>query len=292
MPSSRSFFMNHQLCLIDTLGLLCYLSWSYKSCILLIPDNDSALPTFMKNSFFEMGQTTRRSYVLNVFIYLLLLSSSYMALPTQALAAVGDVNYISDVLSVPMRSGPSPGHRIIHRGLPSGTHLTILAIDEEATFTQVRTLKGLEGWVRTQYLIGQPIGRVKLKAAEKRLQKLQTKMETESEARTSIQAQYKETDANNQKLNAQLDAMTKELAELKRISADPINEHARNVELNQQNTRLVAEVDELASKARRLEENVQLQWLLYGGALVLIGLIFGLILKKRPQTQASYSRYS
>ena len=225
-------------------------------------------------------------------IYLLLLSSSYVALTTQTLAAVGDVNYISDVLSVPMRSGPSPGHRIVHRGLPSGTHLTILAIDEEATFTQVRTLKGLEGWVRTQYLIGQPISRVKLNATEKRLQKLQTKMETESEARTTIQAKYKETDANNQKLNSQLDTLTKELAELKRISADPINEHARNVELNQQNTRLVAEVDELASKARRLEENVQLQWLLYGGALVLIGLIFGLILKKRPQAQASYSRYS
>ncbi len=229
---------------------------------------------------------------MKLLIYLLLLSSSSVALTTQALAAVGDVNYISDVLSVPMRSGPSPGHRIIHRGLPSGTHLTILAIDEEATFTQVRTLKGLEGWVRTQYLIGQPISRVKLNATEKRLQKLQSKMSAESEARTSIQAKYNETYANNQKLNAQVDTMTKELAELKRIAADPINEHTRNVELNQQNTRLVAEVDELASKARRLEENVELQWLLYGGGLVIIGLIFGLILKKRPRRQTDYSRYN
>ncbi len=226
---------------------------------------------------------------MKLLIYLLLLLSSYVVLTTQTLAAVGDVNYISDVLSVPMRSGPSPGHRIVHRGLPSGTHLTILAIDEEATFTQVRTLKGLEGWVRTQYLIDQPISRVKLKATEKRLQKLQTKMTAESEARASIQAKYNETEANNQKLNSQVDALTKELAELKRIAADPINEHARNVELNQQNTRLVGEVDELASKARRLEENVQLQWLLYGGALVLIGLILGVFLKARPRQQTSYS---
>ncbi len=222
-------------------------------------------------------------------IYLLLLSCSYVALTTQAVAAVGDVNYISDVLSVPMRSGPSPGHRIVHRGLPSGTHLTILAVDEEATFTQVRTLKGLEGWVRTQYLIGQPIGRVKLKAVEKRLQKLQTKMGAESEARTSIQAKYNEAEANNKKLNSQVDTLTKELTELKRIAADPINEHSRNVELTQQNTRLVGEVDELASKARRLEENIQLQWLLYGGALVLIGLIIGVFLKSRPRQQTSYS---
>ncbi len=226
---------------------------------------------------------------MKLLIYLLLLSLSSVTLTTQTLAAVGDVNYISDVLSVPMRSGPSPGHRIVHRGLPSGTHLTILAIDEEATFTQVRTLKGLEGWVRTQYLIDQPISRVKLNATEKRLQKLQTKMTAESEARASIQAKYNETEANNQKLTSQVATLTKELAELKRIAADPINEHARNVELNQQNTRLVEEVDELASKARRLEENVQLQWLLYGGALVLIVLIIGVFLKARPRQQTSYS---
>ena len=87
-----------------------------------------------------------------------------------------------------------------------------------------------------------------------------------------------------------MQALTKELKELKRVSADPINEHARNVELTQQNTRLVGEVDELSSKARQLEENVQLQWLLYGGALVLIGLIFGVVLKARPRQQTSYSR--
>ena len=103
-------------------------------------------------------------------IYVLLFPFSYLALPTQLLAAVGDVNYISDVLTVPLRSGASTAHRILHRGLPSGTQLTILAIDEEANFTQVRTAGGMEGWVRSQYLIGEPIARVKLAATEKRLQ--------------------------------------------------------------------------------------------------------------------------
>ena len=112
-------------------------------------------------------------------IYFLLFPFSYLALPTQLLAAVGDVNYISDVLTVPLRSGASTAHRILHRGLPSGTQLTILAIDEEANFTQVRTAGGMEGWVRSQYLIGEPIARVKLIAAEKRLQSLKTKSNKE-----------------------------------------------------------------------------------------------------------------
>jgi SH3 domain protein len=109
--------------------------------------------------------------------------------------------------------------------------------------------------------------------------------------RASIQSEHKETDADNQTLTSQVQALSKELAKLKLISAEPINEHARNIELAQQNARLVGQVEELSSKARRLEENIQLQWLLYGGALVLIGLVVGVALKARPR-RTSYSRYS
>jgi SH3 domain protein len=239
-----------------------------------------------------MRDITRRLPALKFFISLALLTFSYLALATQPLAAVGDVNYISDVLNVPLRSGPSTAHRIIHRGIPSGTQLTILAIDEEAGFTQVRTASGTEGWVTSQYLIREPIARVKLAAAKKRLKNLKAEIEKEREARASIQATHKETEATNRTLNSKVDALAKELAELKIVSADPIKEHARNVELTEQNTRLVNQVEELSSKARQLEENVQLQWLLYGGALVLTGLIFGLVLKKRPRQQASFSRYT
>lgn len=224
------------------------------------------------------------------FISLVLLLFSCLAMTSQPLAAVGDVNYISDVLNVPLRSGPSTAHRIIHRGLPSGTQLTVLAIDEEAGFTRVRTDSGLEGWVTSQYLTGTPIARVKLAAAEKRIQALKAELNKEREGRANIQSEYKEVEANNQTLNSQVQELAQELAELKLISADPIKEHARNVKLTEQNTRLVAQVEELSSKTRRLEKNIQLQWLLYGGALVLIGLVIGVALKSRPR-KTSFSRY-
>lgn len=229
---------------------------------------------------------------MKLLIYFVLISLFWLSLTSQALAAVGDVNYISDELNVPLRSGPSTAHRIIHRGLPSGTQLTVLATNEEAGFTQVRTAGGLEGWLTSQYLVEEPIARVKLATAEKRLQNLKAEIAKEREEGASIEAKYKETEAKNQALNSQVEALSKELAELKLISADPIKEHALNVELTQQNTLLVGQVEELSSKARQLEKNVQLQWLLYGGGLVLIGLIFGLVLKKRPKQQASFTRYT
>jgi SH3 domain protein len=148
----------------------------------------------------------------------------------------------------------------------------------------------MDGWVRSQYLIREPIARVKLASAEKRLQSLKDKSSKGREAHSSLQSQYKNIETNNRALNSQVESLTKKLIELKRVSADPINEHARNVELTQQNSRLVGEVDELSSKNRRLEDNVQLEWLLYGGGLTLIGLLLGVAIKARPR-QTSYSRY-
>ncbi|WP_447971421.1 TIGR04211 family SH3 domain-containing protein [Nitrospira sp. M1] len=224
------------------------------------------------------------------FIYLVLFMFFYLGFPVPLLAAVGDVNYISDVLKVPMRSGPTPGHRIIHSGLPSGTRLTVLATDEEGEFTQVRTDGGTEGWLRSQYLVASPIARDKLVAAEKRLQRLEAQMAKDRTAHTAIQAENKASEATNRELNAQVTALTNELAELKRVSANPIKEHAHNVELTQQNERLRHDVSELSSTVKKLEDNVQRDWLLYGGALVVLGLLLGVTIKARPRkTSSSYS---
>ena len=223
-----------------------------------------------------------------ILFALLPLSSLLSTLP--ATAAVGDVNYISDVLNVPLRSGPSPAHRIIHRGLPSGTRLNVLAIDEEAGFTQVRTDAGTEGWLRSQYLIASPIARIKLDSAQRRLKNLQTQIDKERKARASIQTEYKEAQANNKTLSSQSQSLTKELDSLKRISGDAINLHSRNVELTEQNERLVEEVSNLTKTVKQLEENVQRDWLLIGGGLVLLGLLLGVAIKARPK-QTSYSRY-
>ncbi|MGB0909208.1 MAG: TIGR04211 family SH3 domain-containing protein [Nitrospirales bacterium] len=228
---------------------------------------------------------------MKLLICLVLLALPSLILPTQTLSAIGDVNYISDELKVPLRSGPSTAHRIIHRGLPSGTHLTILATDEEKIFTQVRTDGGTEGWIRTQYLVNEPIARTKLATAERRLQNLKTKINKERKAHTEIQSLYKEAKENNAILNSKTQSLNTELQELKRVSADPIREHTRNIELSQQNENLRNEVGKLSSTVKQLEDNVQREWLLYGGALVLIGLILGVTIKARPR-KSTYSRYT
>src|SRR5687768_18582252 len=86
--------------------------------------------------------------------------------------------YVSDQLTVPLRRGPSNTHRILHKGLPSGTALEVLGEDAAAGFTQVRMANGTEGWVPTQYLSQQPIARQQLAAATRRVESLEAQLKS------------------------------------------------------------------------------------------------------------------
>jgi SH3 domain protein len=191
--------------------------------------------------------------------------------------------YISDELTVPLRRGPSNGHRILHAGLPAGTALEVLGEDKEAGFTQVRTPNGTEGWVPSQYLTREPVAKTQLAAAQKRIQSLEAELKTlrsnfqeQRGARTQVESRAAELDKQTQKLQT-------ELAEIRRISAGAIAQAEENKKLKADNQQLQAQNSQLTERVRALERNVQLRWLLFGGGLVVLGLILGVAIKSRPK---------
>ena len=95
-----------------------------------------------------------------------------MALLTISPFSFADEAYIRDTLYVPLRGGESSEHRIIHRGIKSGTPLERLETNEQTGYTRVRTGKGLEGWLLTQYLVDEPIASTQLGIVKSELQSL------------------------------------------------------------------------------------------------------------------------
>lgn len=191
--------------------------------------------------------------------------------------------YISDELTVPLRRGPSTSYKILHAGLPAGTPLEVLGEDKAAGFTQVRTPNGTEGWVPSQYLTGEPIAKTQLAAAQRRVQTLEAELKALRSnfqevrgARNEVESRASELDKHTQKLQA-------ELAEVRRISANPIAQFEENEQLKAANQQLQAQTTQLTERVRTLERNVQLRWLLFGGGLVLVGLLIGVVIKSRPK---------
>jgi SH3 domain protein len=199
------------------------------------------------------------------------------------LSAFAATMYISDELTVPLRRGPSNGHKIVNAALPSGLALEVLSEDKAAGFTQVRTPNGTEGWVPTQYLTNQPAAKDRLSAATKRIETLEAQLKSTRDnyqnvrgARSEIEGRANDLAKENQKLQT-------ELAEIRRVSASAITQFQENKQLKTDNASLQTQVTQLTERVRTLERNAMLRWFLAGGALVLVGLILGAWIKSRPK---------
>ena len=200
--------------------------------------------------------------------------------------AYAQTAYISDNLTVPLRSGPSNANRILHRGLPSGTELEILARDEDSGFVQIRTTRGTEGWLPEQYLLEEPIARDRLVIANRRIAELSGTVEQQRAQLGNLNRDKGQADQSNVSLQRQVKTLERELADIKQISAGAIEQNESNERLNVLNERLRIEVDDMVGEVSNLENNVQQRWLMIGGGLVFVGLLLGVIIKSRPRRSA------
>ena len=191
--------------------------------------------------------------------------------------------YVSDALTVPMRRGPSTGHRIINAALPAGTPLEIMGEDKAAGFTQVRTANGTEGWVPTQYLTPEPVAKDRLAAATRRIQTLEAELKSLRDNYQETRGARSSAETRNADLDKQAKQLQAELAEVRRVSATSIAQYEENKVLKAQNAELMSRTTALAARVEQLERSEVLRFFIFGGALVIIGLVIGAVIKSRPK---------
>ena len=209
-----------------------------------------------------------------------------LCLGAMALNATAATRYISDELTVPVRSGPSGGHRIVHRGLASGTSMEVLGVDEDAGFTHIRTRGGTDGWVRTQYLVTEPIAKHKLAAAQRDMKRAQDALAKEQSRVKELTQTTRTQSSTNTSSQQTIKNLETELTEIKRISAGAIEAYDNNQKLQEVNARLQEELDDLAESHGRLQDDSENDMLMIGGGLILLGLLAGAAIKARPQRSA------
>jgi len=205
------------------------------------------------------------------------------SLSSASFCTFAETRYISDEMTVPLRRGPSNGHKILHRGLPTGTPLEVIAEDVPAGFTQVRMSNGTEGWLPTQYLSSQPVAKERLAAATRRIESLEAQLKSTRESYQEVRGARSQVEGRAGDLAKQNEKLQADLAEIRRVSATAITQYEENKQLKAGNESLQAQVTQLSGRVRELERNAMLRWFLAGGALVLLGLVLGAWIKSRPK---------
>ncbi|USA43232.1 TIGR04211 family SH3 domain-containing protein [Spongiibacter taiwanensis] len=194
--------------------------------------------------------------------------------------AVAETRYISDKVYVPLRSGDSSRHRIVHRGLPSGEKVELLQSNEESGYSEVRTGGGIEGWLPSHYLVESPVARTLLERANAKIKELDSDNKALKEKLTNTGQVSTEAQSDLDAAIAENTALKAELEEIKRISGNSIKLDEDNRQLLQANQALSNEVDVLKTDNARLRENKENEFFLNGAFAVLIGVMVTLIIPR------------
>ncbi|MEE8058439.1 MAG: TIGR04211 family SH3 domain-containing protein [Pseudomonadales bacterium] len=191
-----------------------------------------------------------------------------------------EIRYIRDKLYLNIHSGQSYRHRIVEKGLISGTPVTLLEISEDEKYTRVRTQKGNEGWLETQYLSTERAGRDLLNIANKKLAQLQEKNTSLNQQLNATKKQQQQSQQTISDLSSESSRLSEELKQIKEISTKTIQLNNDNQRLLEENQMLENEVDVLTTDNRRLNDEQKSDAFLNGAFAVLIGVMITLLVPR------------
>ena len=205
------------------------------------------------------------------------------ALLTAVLAATApqsvaqETQYISDMVLVPVRSGPGTDYRIVNRGLPSGTALLVYDLSDDAEWTEIETRGGTRGWIPTQYLQKEPPAGLLINDLRLELEQVRGERDRLVSQLNQSSTEVTEADETIVELNTTLESTQAELTEVKRVSAAALD-------LDLMNQQLVAELESERSEADllrlenvRLRERIANNQILDGALAVLLGVILAVV---------------
>ena len=196
-------------------------------------------------------------------------------LPVSAMAAT---KYVSDELRITLRTGQGNQFQII-KTLTSGAKLEVLE-ETDTGYTRVLLDDGTEGWVRTQYLVDEPVAADKLAAAQSRLAKTREKLESTEAEQKTLRSENAELDAAYGKLKTEHGTTAKELQNLSEVASRPKQLAQENIELRKQFEQLSDELNLTKQENQVLKDRSKRNWFLAGAGVVILGMLIGLIIPK------------
>lgn len=186
--------------------------------------------------------------------------------------------YIADQFYVPLRGSPCGQCKIIHKGLKSGTEFTVLG--RQGEWSLVTTQSGYEGWIRSQHISDRQIARVSLKQREAEIAELQQQNQQLQKDIQRLLTADKNLRDSLATMRAQRTSMSKELANIKAISARELSLHDQNQVLVKQNHMLQEERDVLRTNVDDLKDNKRNESFMYGGLAVFLGAVLAAIIPR------------
>ncbi len=185
--------------------------------------------------------------------------------------------YVTDQFKITLRSGESATHKII-RMLPSGYELGLIKSNPGTGYSQVRTKDGKTGYVLTRQLMKVASARDRLTRAEAQLAELQQEPDKLTARLVQLQREHQTLQKNYTTVKKEKDALGRELETIRRTASNAIRISNERNDLRKMVAQLTQQVENLKQENRELSNDSNQQWFMIGAAIIILGIIIGLIL--------------
>ncbi len=208
-----------------------------------------------------------------------------------SVSAWAQAAWVSDEFEVTLRTGPSTSNAI-ELMVSSGTRLEILEEDAETGYTRVRTSGGTEGWVLTRYLMNEPSAREQLETLSQQLTNANAEGASMTTQLGAIRDEYDTASRTIAELQTDNAALQAQIDDISSKAANTLAIDRQNQELQQQLTDAEIQVSVLEQEKEQLVSQSNRNWFMTGAAVVLLGIVLGLILPRMKfQRRSRYDRF-
>ncbi len=202
-----------------------------------------------------------------------------LAIAPISATTLAEPHYISDQLSITLRSGESTQHKIL-RGLKSGTAVELIESNPESGYTKVRLTDGTEGWVVNRYLSRTPAARARLQKAEQKLARLNSENQALKKISNQVGKQQQAHEATISALQKKNSTLAKTLAKLRAVAATPLAIDEENRTLKEDGIHMETLIQTLEQENIILSDRGARDWFIAGTGVTLLGIFLGLIAPK------------
>jgi len=180
--------------------------------------------------------------------------------------------YVTDVLKLTLRSGPSTEHKILSV-IESGQQVEIMEPGDD--WTLVRLANGKEGYVLSRYLTPEPTHNVRLEQLQSKHKALMQQSAELLEENTRFRKESQQGQLSLDNNEKALEKLRADYEQLKAGSAEYLDLKEKYTTVSAQLAEQTKRADALDEELRGIEINQYIKWFLAGSGVLLVGFIVG-----------------
>ena len=194
------------------------------------------------------------------------------------LSAQAESMYVTDVIKVDLRTGPSISHKII-KMVESGEKIEL--IEPGPDWSLVRLNDGKEGWILNRYMISDETSKIKLVKLEPEYSTLKAKVNSIFEENSELKTENKKLGSEFSDTKKDLERIRNDYEALKAESAEFLTLQSKFEKVSKQLSEQTQKSNELEKKVSELEVSYYIKWFLTGSGVLFVGFVVGLIAKRQ-----------